>query len=107
MANYRATAVSGEQWQRCAAAVIMNPYQGQPEIRMDEESIAAVNGETYAKAMGSLCFTFDPADTFALLDPDTGAPTGEVTTQAAVYQAIYSLYIAKAVERDNAEAVAD
>lgn len=43
-----------------------------------------------------LAMPFDPAASIAVINPETGEPTGDVVTQADVYAIIFSAYLAAA-----------
>ncbi len=104
-ANYNETAVSGQRWTRCAVVTIVNPFNGVPTIRFDEEQVLSMgDGETMIRSgTGMLHIEFDPAETIQLVDPTTGADiTGAVMTMAEVYTAIYSAYLKQAKARDDA-----
>ena len=100
--DYKETQLSGTQWQRCYNIDIQNQYGQQPRITLNEEVITVANGEVFQRCAGSLQVAFDPAQEIALLDPQSGAPTGEVITQGQIHAALWSLYMAKALERDGA-----
>lgn len=104
MSNYRETTVAGTQYQRCYQVLINNPRNGQPTIEMFEEVVAKVGDASYSRPAEGLRFDFDPAEAVMLLDPVTGESTGQSMTQAEIHRAIYSLYLAKAVARDAAQA---
>lgn len=101
MPDYKETAVSGTQWQRCTAVVVMNPLNATPTIRMDEEIVANFGGETFSKSVPGIQIDFDPAMVIPLLDPQTGEPVGTTMTGLEVYVVLYSLYIKQATERDS------
>lgn len=105
MPDYKETTVSGTQWQRCNGVVIANPYNAQPTVRLTEEIVAVVGGNTFVQSAQGLSFDFDPSEVIPLLDPQTGLATGSTTTGGDVYVALYSLYIKRATERDAAAAV--
>lgn len=102
MPDYKETAVTGTQWQRCAAVVIMNPLNGTPTIRMDEEIIANFGGNAFSKSVPGIQMDFDPAMVIPLLNPETGEALGASMTGMEVYVALYSLYIMQAKARDEA-----
>lgn len=104
MPNYRETPVAGTQYQRCHQVLIHNPHNSKPHIEMFEEVVASVGDVGYSRAAEGLSFDFDPAEVIPLLDPETGAATGQSITQAEIHRAIYSLYLAKAAARDAATA---
>lgn len=100
MADYKETAVTGTQWQRCCGVTISNPRAGQPMVEMQEEVVAVVGGNTFSQTAQGLKFPFDPAEVITLRDPRTGEPIGTSMTGMDLYVALYSLYIQKALQRD-------
>ncbi len=106
-ANYKETTVTGSRWTRCAVVTIVNPFNGTPAIRFDEEEVLSLgNDETMVRpGTDSIRVNFDPAEVVQLIDPTTGAPIdGAVMTMAEIYTAIYSAYLGKAQARDAAAA---
>lgn len=104
MANYKESSISGNQWQRCWGVFIQNVYNKTPHISMKEEQITLVGDQTFTKDVGQIDFAFDPQANIALLDVVTGEPTGSTMSMMQVYQALWSLYMEKAVARDVAQA---
>lgn len=102
MADYKETTVSGTSWQRCNQVVINNPYGGTPSIRLGEEIVATLGGNTFIQSAPGLTFSFDPAEVIPLRNPATGDLIPDASmTGMDVYVALYSLYIKKATERDE------
>jgi hypothetical protein len=102
MPDYKETAVTGTQWQRCNGVTISNPFRGQPTVQMQEETIAQVGDNVFAQTAAGIVFDFDPAEKIDLRNPQTGELVGASMTGMDLYVALYSLYIAKAHERDAA-----
>lgn len=102
MSDYKAKQVIGNQWQRCNVVHIDNPHNGTPMVTFAEQEIAEVDGAVFSTQLGQIVFPFDPAATINLRDPGTGELTGQTATGAALYAALYSLYIQSALERDAA-----
>lgn len=100
MANYKETPVSGTKWQRCRQVVIDNPIGGAPYVTFNEEQVVNLGDESFIRNVQGMKVDFVQDEVINLLDPVTGAPTGETMTQGKLYQAFYSLYIAKALARD-------
>lgn len=100
--NYREQTETGTSWRRCHEVHIYNPLDGAKTVRMDEQDVVTFNGKTVSMNVGYITKEFDPSGVIALLDPETGQPTGETMPQAALYQALYSLYMQCATERDGA-----
>ncbi len=102
--NYREQTETGTSWRRCHEVHIYNPLEGATKlVRMDEQDVVSFNGKSVSMNAGYISKVFDPAGEIVLLDPQTGQPTGGVMTQAALYQALYSLYMQCATERDEAQ----
>ncbi len=101
MADYKYKQETATEWQRCAAVVILNPHQGVASIRMDEEKIIANADGFYSKSVGSFQFTFPPDEVIQLRNPANGELTGDTMTCSDMYVALYSLYIQKALARDE------
>lgn len=101
--NYREQTETGTSWRRCHEVHIYNPLAGAKTVRLDEEDVVSFNGKTVSMNAGYISKAFDPAGEIVLLDPETGQPTGETMPQAALYQALYSLYMQCATERDGAQ----
>ena len=99
--DYKETTVSGSQWQRCYGIDIRNQLGQVPQITLSEEVVTVVNGQTFQQCVGSLNVTFDPAQEIVLLNPVDGTPLGATMTQGQIHVALWSLYMAKAAERDG------
>lgn len=104
MSNYKESQVTGPTWQRCHQIVIDNARGAPPSVRFDEEAVIALSGQEVRTPSGQIALSFDPAREIALRNPETGEPTGDVTTYAAVYVLLYSAYLGAALERDAANA---
>ena len=103
MADYKESTVSGTSWQRTNQIVIVNPSGGTPTVIYNEETAINLGDKTITTPCGNLSVPCpDMTEEIPLLNPETGEPTGQVMTVGALYQAIYSHYITKAQERDNA-----
>lgn len=100
MADYKQSEVSGSQWQRCWGVYIQNLMNSTPVITLREEQVTVVGDQTFTKDMGQMTMNFDPTASIELLDTTTGDPTGSSISMLDMYQALWSLYMAKAVERD-------
>lgn len=106
MADYKESTVSGTSWQRTNQIVIVNPSGGIPTVIYNEETAINLGDRTITTPAGNLSVPCpDMTEEIPLLDPATGLATGQVMTMGQLYQAIYSHYITKATERDNANAV--
>ena len=101
MADYKETSVSGTQWQRCWGVYIQNIYGAVPTISLREEKVTVIGNDKFFNDMGQIDFPFDPNATIQILNPVDGSPTGNSTTMGEMYVALWSLYMAKAAERDS------
>lgn len=106
MADYKAAEVVGSSWQRTNQIVITNPHNGIPTVIYNEEKIVSLGGgEIITTPCGNFSVSCnDMTEIITLLNPMTGEATEETMTIGKLYQAIYSHYITKALERDNASA---
>ena len=101
MPDYKESAVSGKQWQRCRAIEIDNPYGAMPVVRFFEEMRTQVGGQSVSVPVGGITQNFDdPGKIFQLCNPMTGEQTGQTMTHGEVYAVLWSLYMALAEERD-------
>lgn len=105
MTDYNESTVAGSKWTRCKAIHITNEYGRLPHIIFGEEELLDV-GDTdpIHKSVGSeIHANFDPVNgNIPLLDPTTNQPLGTSITHIELYTILYSLYMQKAQERDNA-----
>ena len=99
-ANLNETSGQGSTWTRCAGISIANPANGMPSVLFAEATVAEVGLVKVEQLSGSISSTFDPTSEIPLRDPETGELTGDVVSQAHLYQVLYSLYMQKAIERD-------
>lgn len=91
------TPVAGESYRRCFQVVIDNPLVGSPTVMFSQETILGTDaGSVLHMPIQPLPLAFDPTAEIAVIDPETGEPTGAVVTQADVYTLIFSAYIAAA-----------
>lgn len=109
MADYKETAVTGKQWNRCCEVHITNIIGQDPMITMVEEVVVSVGDSVSRMAAGAFAFPFNPAEDIQLRDPNTGDLLGATMSQAQMYIALYSLYMQRGLARDaeiaaNAEA---
>lgn len=104
MPNYHESTVTGTSWQRCHTVTIRNPLDGAKKIEFAEERVIALDGEDMRTWVVGCERLFVPGEQFKILNPETNQPTGQVMTHAQLYQALYSLYMQTALERDAATA---
>jgi hypothetical protein len=72
---------------------------------MSEELVTIVGDQTFTRSVGGLNIPFDPSSVIELLNPADGTPLGASMTQAQIHVAIWSLYMAKAAERDSTQSI--
>lgn len=102
MANYKETTGTGTTWRRAKQVIIKNDINAvQKSIMFFEEDIANIGDKIFSNDAGILQTNYDPSYVINLRNPQTGERTGNVITQALVYQALYSLYLDTAELRDN------
>lgn len=103
--KYKQTEVSGETWVRASRIVIDNPLDQLKTISFVEDTCIQVPGKVMSEYNGVLQLQVDESnmqDAFPLINPFTGALAGTTITYGEVYAIIYSLYLNKAKERDQA-----
>lgn len=100
MANYKEQTGSGTSWTRAKQVIINNNYNSTKNILFFEEDIATVGDKVFQTSAGMVSTPFDPQGVISLRDLGTGERTGNVISQATIYQAIYSLYLDLAEARD-------
>ena len=102
MANYKQTTGTGTTWRRAKQVLIKNDISAaQKTILFFEEDIANIGNKNFTNDAGILQTNYKPEYVINLRNPQTGELTGNVITQALVYQALYSLYLDVAELRDN------
>jgi hypothetical protein len=102
--NYRESEVVGMSWRRCHEVHIYNPRNETATVRFDEQDVVSLATQDVVINAGYFRKDVDMDGEFPLLDVETGEPTGNVMTNAALYQALYSNYIKAAKERDAKDA---
>lgn len=101
MANYRESSATALKHRRAYSVEISNPQPPEaPRLVFREQDVLSIDGEASSVEAGALMASFNPARTIDLLDPETLEPTGQTTTEGAVYLALFSKYIATARKRD-------
>lgn len=101
MSNYNQSDVTGVVWQRCHTVQISNQLNQDKSIFFQEEKVYNLDGDDMKKYVDGCGKVFNPTDSFPVLDISTGADTGKTMTHLELYQAIYSLYMQTAKERDE------
>jgi hypothetical protein len=106
MPNYRQTTGPATTWLRAHSIAISNPLPGQgvPTITFSEQEVLEMGERVIVTPSNTgpdwPKLSFNPVASIALIDPETGVPTGGTMTHQQLYVAIYSLYMQAAAERD-------
>lgn len=103
MSNYQETNVSGTEYRRSRLVQIVNERNKTPHITFVEELVTIIGSNTLSRDVASLSDVYDPNGTIELLDPETGLSTNQLISHALIYQALYSLYMKLATDRDTME----
>lgn len=102
MPDYKEAALIGTEWQRCHNVTISNPLIGTKAVMFSEERVVSLPSGDISKEVPGCRKAFSVDGAFPLLDPVTNEPTGQTMSHAGLYQALYSLYMQTAMERDAA-----
>ena len=100
MSNYQETTGSGTAWRRAKQVIINNNYVGPKNVMFFEEDVVLLGDKVFKTEAGMVSSDFDPTYLIQLRDPETGEKTGNVISQAMLYQALSSFYIDLAEKRD-------
>ena len=105
MANYNEVTSQGTMWTRCYEIVVVNPFAGlQKTAKFFEEDVVVLDGKIISNRKGYIQKVFNPGDVVQLRDPQTNQVTGETITHEQIYNILYSLYMTRAIERDEQQA---
>ena len=88
--------IAGEAYARCNQVIIDNRLGYPPAITFGQETVIGTGTGELHMPMAPIGLTFDPAAQIAVINPETGEPTGATVTQAEIYGLVYSAYIAAA-----------
>ena len=105
MANYQESNVAGTKYRRAYQVHVANGMTNKA-ITFHEEDVLNLADDVIQQKAGSVskALTADNANTsFSVVDPATGADSGQTMTYQEVYAALYGLYLHLAQERDAAE----
>lgn len=104
MANYKETSITGSSYTRCNQVLISNRLGAVPTVKFDEQVVVSLEtGGSIINGSGSIGMDFDAAKMIPLIDPTTGAATGQSVSYGTVYAMLYSAYIDAATARDAAQ----
>lgn len=105
MAEYKEQTVAGKMWVRANKICIENTRNATPTISISEEQVFCVESSTsLTTPSGTMSFLFDPEETINVYDPTTNSIVeGKTITGREVYNAVYSYYMTKAKQRDDAQ----
>lgn len=101
MANYKESDVTGVVWQRCHTVQISNQLNQEKSIFFQEEKVYNLDGDDMKKYVDGCGKLFQSGQSFPILNIQDGSETGKTMTHDELYQALYSLYVQTATERDN------
>lgn len=102
MSNYKETNIAGTQWKRSHRVIIDNPLNEAPRVIFMEQTVNAIQGgDVITRPAGNIEKVFEPHGIINLINPLTGASTGQTITQLELQVILYSLYIQLAIERDQ------
>jgi hypothetical protein len=101
MSNYNQSDVTGLVWQRCHTVQISNQLDQDKTIFFQEEKVYNLDGDDMKKYVDGCGKVFEAGKTFPILNINDGSDTGQSMTHDELYQALYSLYMQTAQERDN------
>ena len=103
MADYKASEVTGNTWQRACRIIFENQYNTTPSINIVEERITNLGDRVIAELCSNIYAPFLPTETFPLRDYSTGEIITEhpEISQAELFTILYSLYMYLAEKRDN------
>lgn len=94
--------ISGESFTRCPQIIIDNRLGTAPSVTFHQERVIGLADGGATKApMQPVVMPFDPTAVIPIIDPETGEDTGRTMTQAEVYAAVYSAYLATVAPPDN------
>lgn len=101
MSNYKATAVSGDSFNRCCLIEIRNPYQQTPKVTFTEERITTLGDRTLRDQPDApMAVEYSASAQIALYDPVTLETLGSSFTMDEVYVILFSAYLHFAKLRD-------
>jgi hypothetical protein len=101
MSDYRESTLSGTSWTRARSLYLENPFNSAPSVLIREEEILNLGDRQISQPAGEINLTItDMTELVPLRNPETGELTGDSIAVGTVYQALYSFYWAKALERD-------
>lgn len=108
MSNYKEATVAGTAYVRAGKVLVENGLNEKRISFFEEDVVITSDGRTIASDVPgrvSRELTLENmGESFAVLDPVTGAGTGLTATFGEVYATLYSLYLYLATQRDALEA---
>jgi hypothetical protein len=103
MADYKESTIAGTSWTRARGVYFENPLEATPGALIREEEILNLGERRIAQPAGEMNITMDETEMAAMIpmrNPADGELTGDFMPVATVYQAIYSWYWMKGLQRD-------
>lgn len=106
MPNYRESIGETTSWRRASEVRFSNPVNdlAHAGVIFVEEDVVVLPDRLITTPVGAVRAAFNPPATFALINPETGEPTGAVMSHMELYVALNSLYLDLALKRDAAAA---
>lgn len=102
MTDYLEANITGRKWRRCSTIEIYNSQPpDQVRIRFKENDVIDMGDSNLVVGSSFFDTIFDPTKEFPVLDTDNLEPTGETSSEGALYVLLFSKYIAAAKERDE------
>lgn len=104
MPDYKESSFTGKQsqHQRCYKITINNPFDAEPSVRFDEETLLILpDGSKINKQLGGITVPFDPKKSIEIRNPATWELMGQKITFGEVYAILASAYWQAALERDG------
>lgn len=105
MSLYAQTPIANGSTYKRAISIVIDNSLGRPEpyVTYNEESVVLSNNTPiFSRPDGMLTGTVNLSANIALRDPFTGELTGSELPVVTLYQALYSDYVNRALERDAA-----
>lgn len=102
MPNYKQSEISGSTFNRFKRIVVVNEWQTQPSIIIDEERVLQIGDAVVLNAVGSISKQFDAAESVPMYNPSTGEKTGDTFDASALFAMVYSYAMHAAEQRDAA-----
>lgn len=107
MPNYKQSEISGSSFNRFKRIVVVNEWQTQPSVIIEEERVLQIGESVMLTAIGSISKQFDATERVPMYNPATGEKTGDSFDASALFAMVYSYAMNAAEQRDAAPATAE